>query len=194
MDHVNHNLSTDTHHPGFEAMDLLNLPRELLVEILCFLDLSDLISCKLTNRLLRDIVQTSVNIQYRMDLQFHGLTNNSACSLTIAERHTQLKARENAWEQLETNFQHTIAVPHRPSSIYDMTAGVFLLGEAGDTQFSTKSLMHLILPSLKDVGTDKITPEWSKTDPNMQVIDLAMGVEEHDLIAVVTRCVLIELI
>jgi hypothetical protein len=174
-------------------MDLLNLPRELLIEILCFLDLSDLISCTLINRLLHTIIETSVNIQYRMNLQIHGLTNNPACSLTIAERLIQLEAREEAWKNLNINFRSTITVPHRASGIYDLSAGVFILGDAADTRLSTKSLMHLVLPSIGDIGTDKIKPEWSKIDPKTHVVDFGMGVEEHDLIAIVTRCVLLEL-
>jgi hypothetical protein len=167
-------------------MNLLGLPPELLLKILCFLDLSDLISYACTNHFLHTIIQDTANIQYRILLQLHGLTNNPSCSLSIAERLQLLKAREKAWETLTPNFRHTILVPHVATDIHDLCGGVLVLGEACHAQITTKALRHIVLPSLENdlKGTHS---DWLITDPQLEVIDVCAAVEEHDLLAVVTQ-------
>jgi hypothetical protein len=170
-------------------MNLLDLPQELLVQILCCLDLPDIISCTATNRLLHTIVHNTVNIQYRIHLQLHGLTDNPSCSLSIAERLRRLKAREEAWNTLDPNFQRTIPVHHRTPGVYDLTGGILVLGEIDQARFPTQSLMHVVLPSFENNGTHGMSSDWSRFNLKSLVVDVCMAVEEHDLIAVLTRCV-----
>jgi hypothetical protein len=170
-------------------MNLLDLPQELLIKILCFLDLSDLISCYRTNYLLHTIIQTSVKILYRMNLQIHGLTDNPSCSLSTAERLHLLKAREEAWSTLTVNFKSIIDVPHRTSSIYELTGGLLVFGEALHTRAHTKALKYFVLPSIEDNTTSNRNSKWSGIDPDAVVLDIALGVRGLDLMVIVTAYV-----
>jgi hypothetical protein len=173
------------------AFKLLDLPQELLIKILCFLNLQGLISCKLTNHFLHTTIQTSVNIQYRMNLQIHGLTDNPSCSLSTAERLHLLKAREEAWSTLSAKFKSNISVLHQTSSIYELTGGLLVFGEALHTRAHTKALKYLVLPSTEDSNTSDQEDEWPGIDPNAVVLDIALGVRGLDLMVIVTAYVAI---
>jgi hypothetical protein len=78
-------------------------------------------------------------------------------------------------------------VPHVATDVYDLSGGALVLGEACHVQITTKALRHIVLPSLENdlKGTHS---DWLITDPQLEVIDVcAAAVEEHDLLAVVTR-------
>ena|ERR1700722_13307407 len=167
----------------------LQLPEELIIQILCCLNVSDIISCIGANRQLYTIIRASVRLQYRLALKLHGLTDNPRCRLSIADRLQLLHTREVAWSTFFWSFKNTIDVRHNPSGIYDLTGGIFMLGDAMSRQLDTKALMHVILPSEHDSALSERVVEWRRTDPKSSIIDIALAVQEHDLLAIVTTCV-----
>ena len=100
----------------------------------------------------------------------------------MSERFQALKASENAWTFLHKDFNKRIAVNFDASGIYDLSDGVFLLGNVSRT-----ALHYIKLPSsIEDVV------EWKKIqlDPCQgSIIDMGFCLHEHDLLAVVTTWV-----
>jgi hypothetical protein len=166
------------------STSLLDLPEELLTHILCFLELQDLDHCTRTNKLLLAIIRNTIQIKYNILLQAHGLIDNPSCSMAIAERLERLEAREANWTAFRPTFETRLDVPKFTSGVYDLTAGIFLVGH-GERGY-TKSLMHLILPS-SDGPAEMAFFNWSRTEIDQcRIVDIGMAIQEHDLLLVVT--------
>jgi hypothetical protein len=162
------------------TVSLLDLPTELLIRIFCDLDLSDLVSCQLTHSSLCTIITECAVLLYRKAVQSAGVEDNPSSKISISGRLDLLNARENAWMNFRIDFKQSIKVNHLPSGIYDLTGGVYLLGNE-----SRRTLHYLTLPTKSsDVAT------WSKIDVDRSIIDMALAVHEHDLIAIVTTFVI----
>lgn len=196
--------------PGIAAF--LSLPPELLERILEHLPLVSIIACELTCRLLRTLSAGSLALQYTKETQAAGVLDASRASrLVVAERLARLRSHEHAWRTLNVHARTLIPVTHEPSGIYDLTGGVYVLGET-DNRFMhvrpTRAVRYVRLPSMYSevedrpseveagtsgqagrTGKGRLPGEWPLIDVGEGVIDIGLSVLEHDLIAVVTSCV-----
>lgn len=174
-------------------MDILNdttplqdLPVELILRILSFLNLPGLIATRSTSRLFYQIIDTSVLLQYIMSMQAYGVEDNAESTLNVAERLDRLRKHEDAWSNLKIAFTKTIDVHNPTSGIYDLTSGVYLLGEGSRYHRRLTTAVHwLQLPSSLHEE-----PKWNKIDVGAKIVDIGLAIREHDLIAVVTSYVL----
>ncbi|KAG5640237.1 hypothetical protein DXG03_009732, partial [Asterophora parasitica] len=155
---------------------LLQLPPEITVRILSYLDLTGLISASRTHPLLYKYVQTFQVLQYRFISQTARVEDNPHSTLVLGKRLQQLKSRENGWEQLNIDFSKSISVDYPISGIYDLMGGIYLLGDD-----NRRALHCCRLPSTPDDGIS-----WSQIDLDCIYIDVGFNVYEHDLIAIVT--------
>jgi len=153
-----------------------DLPLELIAHILSKTSPNDLLACKLINKYFYNLIQSSILLQYHLALDSAKATDNPYSSLSSSERLKALKDSESAWAFLRPKLTATIPVPHNPSGIYDLTGGVYLLGNANRTQ-----LHYLKLPS-----SGKDAMYWEVIDVGKTIIDMGLCVYEHDLIAIVT--------
>lgn len=184
---------------------LFHLPTELLIRILSYLSHLALLQCRLTHPMLCRIIDDSVLLQYTLELAIAGLEDNPspACGLVVGDRLRSLKAQERSWRNLDFGKTVTVGVRHKSSSIYDLTGGVFLLGETNDPSHHRTDALNLVrLPSVDDFHTSghdergegsstggrstQMLESWSRIDIKSKLIDVGLAVQEHDLIAVVT--------
>lgn len=163
-------------------MALLDLPNELIIQILSHLPHKDLITCQLLNNAFYTTIKTSVLLQFQIALSTFKATDNLSCPLSVSERLQALKSSEDAWTFLRKDFVRRIAVNFEVSGIYDLTGGVFLLGNA------TRTALHYIkLPSSIE---DDV--KWKKIQMDLgegTIIDAGFSLYEHDLLAVITTWV-----
>ena len=161
-------------------MALLDLPNELIIQILSHLTHhQDLITCQLSNSTLYTTIKASVLLQLQIALSTFKVTDNPSSPLSVSERLQVLKGSEDAWTLLREDFKRRIAVDFEVSGIYDLTGGVFLLGNASRT-----ALHYIKLPSSIE---DDV--EWKKINLDPEegtIIDMGFCLHEHDLLAVVT--------
>lgn len=164
------------------TVTLLDLPNELIIQILSHLTHHDLVVCQLSNSALYTAIKASVLLQFQIALSAFKATDNPSSSLSVSERLRALKGYEDAWTFLRKDFNRKIAVDFEVSAIYDLNGGVFLLGNVSRT-----ALHYIKLPSsIEDVV------EWKKIqlDPcEGTIIDMGFCLHEHDLLAVVTTWV-----
>ena len=160
-------------------MTLLDLPNELIVQILSYLTPQDLIVCQLSNSALYTTIKASVILQFQVALSTYKATDNPSSSLSVSERLQALKASEDAWTFLRADFKRSIAVDFEVSGIYDLNGGVFLLGNV------SRSVLHYVkLPSLFE---DDVEWKQIRLDPREgTIIDMGFCLHEHDLLTVVT--------
>ncbi|KAM6499884.1 hypothetical protein JOM56_005392 [Amanita muscaria] len=160
-------------------MSLLSLPHELVERILLLLATESVQKCRLVNRELNAIIQSSTVLQYLQACAAAGIIDNPRSPLSYAERLEALKKREDAWRTLKPVFETTINVDHQASSVYDLTAGTYLLGD-----HNLRDLYYCRLPS-----SPQDNPRWIRIpchgpEQNRSgiIIDMGMAVYEHDLI------------
>ncbi|KDR77919.1 hypothetical protein GALMADRAFT_94412 [Galerina marginata CBS 339.88] len=155
----------------------LDLPAEIIVQILHELVTQDLFACQLTSRYLHNIVKESVVLQYGATLAFANAEDNPCSNHPVAEKLRALKSGEKAWSFLRPVFTKSVPVTHGQSGIYDLSAGVYLLSNSSRT-----ALHYLRLPSNEDEDTS-----WQKIHSEKVLIDIGLCLYEHDLIVIVTK-------
>lgn len=162
--------------------ELLRLPPELLTHILQHLSAKDLLlSVQLVNRYLRNLIQAASILQYIIELYYAGFEDNMRSNAVYAERLHALRQSENAWKNLDPVRKSTLYVTHATSGLYDLSAGIYVVGERGAGRKSA-ALRYTYLPS------DSGRAPWKRIDvgATRHIIDFGISVREHDLIALVT--------
>ncbi|CDO70843.1 hypothetical protein BN946_scf184801.g36 [Trametes cinnabarina] len=168
-------------------MSLLQLSPELLVHILSYLDYQDLHVCRRVNSAMNRLIQSSIFLQYFMQLQIYGYEDNPSCPLVIADKLRLLQRQEAAWSRLDFEKETTVRIPFNPSSIYDLTDGVLLLGESlSGIQSGADTVRWTPLSRLVSGQPESSYNIWEKIDVGAHIIDVGLSVEEHDLIVVAT--------
>ncbi|KAF8955099.1 hypothetical protein BDZ97DRAFT_1927458 [Flammula alnicola] len=157
-------------------MQLLNLPQELIVQILYELPPSDLRACQLTNKYLSTIIRESVVLQYNLTLTMAKPEDNPCSSLSTSENLRSLHFTEEAWAFLRPDFTTSVLVTRNQSGVYDLTGGVYLLSDMERT-----GLRYLKLPGME--GED---PTWKDVNTGKMIVDIGLCIYEHDLMAIVT--------
>ncbi|KAG5641544.1 hypothetical protein DXG03_004803, partial [Asterophora parasitica] len=156
---------------------LRNLPPEIVVRILCYLDLADLASAARINKLFHSYTKTFQVVQYHIATQAALLEDNPSSKVDVSTKLGLLASREEGWAEMDIDWCRTVKVEHRASGVWDLTGGYYLLGNE-----SRRSLHYFKLPSAKD---DPV--EWSRINMDCEIIDLGLNIDEHDLIATFTK-------
>jgi len=166
-----------------DCFRLLDVPPELLVQVFTFLPNADLHSCRQSSRLLHDFIGSSVELQYQMAAEVAQITDNTTSPIPISERLTKLRAREEAFGVVSPSWQISVPVTFQASGLYELSGGLFWLGEA-----QRQALRFLELPSQPaEEGAPPV--QWRRiTLPSQEdiIIDFGLAIEEHDLIVIAT--------
>jgi hypothetical protein len=161
---------------------LLDCPPELLVHIFAYLPLTSLRGLLMTSKTLNNLISTSVLLQYILHLQssVHSLYP-SVSTTSLVDQLKVLTDAEKRWQDWEYTSFNRLEVQHRPSGIYDLTSGIFILGEGSTLGRLTVGLRWVDLRLGKDLV-------WNRFDLQTPIVDLGLNVLEWDLIAVVSMC------
>jgi hypothetical protein len=161
---------------------LLDCPPELLVHIFAYLPFTSLHDLLATSRALNNLVSTSVLLQYILHLQSsaHSLHPSTSTS-TVIDQLKALTDSEKRWQDWDYDTHSRLEVEHRPSGIYDLTSGIFIIGEGSTLGRLTVGLRWVDLRLGKDLV-------WNRFDLQTPIVDLGVNVLEWDLIAVVSMC------
>ncbi|KAI9431717.1 hypothetical protein H4582DRAFT_2003725 [Lactarius indigo] len=167
------------------ALTLLDIPPELIVSIILYLQPHDIISCQRTCRTLCGVCKDTA-LRYLVQLERFGVSDDLRPGIPYPERLLLLQRREEAWASLDFRKSVQVIVPFESTGIYDFTGGAFLLGTRlhSASRRPTIGYSHLTLPSLSSTEDQKM--EWQGTDLGIQILDIGMAVHEHDLIATLT--------
>ncbi|TFK85394.1 hypothetical protein K466DRAFT_494844, partial [Polyporus arcularius HHB13444] len=156
---------------------LLKLPQELLVETLKYLDLTELLRCNLICSLLRNVIQDSLELQYRIELAADGLVDGIGCSLSTSERLARLLELRARWHYLDWADVKPIQAPAMCQA-YELVDGVF----ASSMGNGLSGSRHLALTWLPNRREAERTVE--RSDLGVTVRDFAID-PSQDLMALV---------
>ena len=166
---------------------LLHIPPELISSILLYLSVHDILSCRRTCRTLYDLCSDS-HWRYLVQMERSAVIDDIRPGLCYPDRLGVLEKREEAWEVLDIRRSVQVSVPFESTGIYDFTGGAFLLGTRlySASRRPTVGYSYLSLPSLSDAQDQKL--EWKGLSLGIQILDVGLAVQEHDLIAALTAC------
>lgn len=150
-------------------MSLLDLPPEILVQIFIRLPHTSLAALLSTCQSTYDVISSSVTLQYLISLDSSSHSSHPS-NLTIAERHKILKQKEDGWLEWKVKKKTTLNIDFMPSGIYELTCGVFLLGEAGFGRITQAAYWA----DLRAAGELK----WNRLDLKSNIVDLAVNIHE----------------
>lgn len=160
--------------------NLLDCPPELLIRIFAHLPLTSLRGLLTTSKTLNNLISSSVLLQYLLHLQ------SSAHSLypsrpvySLIDQLKVLTDSEKRWQDWDYTTYNRLEIEHRPSGIYDLTSGIFILGEGSALGRLTVGLRWVDLR----LGGDLV---WNRFDLQTPIVDLGVNVLEWDLIAVLS--------
>ena len=171
-----------------QPMSLLQIPSELMVRILLFLSPLDIISCGRTCRTLYDLCSDSI-LCYLVQMERCAVRDGMSPGLSYPERLRILKHREEAWKVLDFRKFFHPSVPFESTGLYDYTGGALFLSRKHHyaNRDTTMGYSYIILPSLSNPQDQRL--EWKEFDLEAEMLDFGLAVHEHDLIAVLTACV-----
>ncbi|KAI0682113.1 hypothetical protein C8T65DRAFT_301266 [Cerioporus squamosus] len=156
---------------------LVQLPQELLVELLKHLELLDLLRCKAVCSILRDVTNDSLELQYRIELAADGLVDGVGCNLSTAERLARLLELRARWHYLDWTDVKPIRAPAMCQA-YELVDGVF----ASSMGIGLSGSRHLSLTWLPTRAEEGRTVE--RDDLGVTVRDFAID-PSQDLMALV---------
>jgi hypothetical protein len=103
-------------------------------------------------RMLRDLIEQSVVLNYHIELYADGMVDGDHCQLPVAERLSQLRIRRQAWR--EVKWEHRL-FPLIPGSwnAYELVDGIFskTLNSAGNN--TARGILFASLPSRQSPGS-----------------------------------------
>ncbi|KAH8991383.1 hypothetical protein EDB86DRAFT_2935103 [Lactarius hatsudake] len=125
---------------------LLDLPVEILSEVLVLLDHLSILHCSAVCRHLHALVATSLNLQYRVELAAEGLIDGSpgGPAYTTAARMDLLLERRVAWRALRPRRRASVALAGHCHA-YELVGGLF--AKALEEYGAARRLVASWLPS-----------------------------------------------
>lgn len=176
-------------------MPFTNLPAEIVVQIFSHLDLFEINAVKSISPYYRDVVANSSLLQYIAGLEASGLQDEGEAHppINLQQKLQCLRAHEEDWRTLRTERMIRVAINHVPSSIYDLSGGVYVLGETNirpDMHWHnvvTNGLRYVDLASITVYreGHLLFNQEWRKFEIGSRILDMGFALQEHDLVAVI---------
>ena len=169
------------------APTLEELPAEAIACIFNFLDIYDLTNVSRVNRLFHDVVTTFPQLQYRSSLQVAGMKDGGTGeNMEMRRKLAEVERRERAWRSMDLSRRTRVKVLHQTSHIYDLSGGVYVLGDCKNAIASrnTITLRHF---DLSKCGQDKrvIVEDWPEMSVDSDIVDMGLSLAEFDLIAIV---------
>ena len=167
------------------TINLEDLPIEAIARILSFLDYKDSRAVLRLNRLFADVYNSFPELQYSLALQEAGMVDSDP-SVDIRTKLKELERRERAWRTMDLKRKVTVNVTHRTSHIYDLSGGIYLLGDCKNSLASreTRTLRFFDLTTCTS-GPDVRSEPWPEMRLDTSIVDIGFGLHEFDLVAVI---------
>ncbi|KAH8115091.1 hypothetical protein DFH11DRAFT_145222 [Phellopilus nigrolimitatus] len=167
--------------------------------IFCFLDLPEIYALSALNRFCHTIYEDTPKLRYHSALLKAGMLDG-ADGRDVVNKLAYLEWKETSWAHFGLERTVHVVVRHRPSAVYELTAGFYLLGDASHT-----SDMPVFMRQTRALRCFDLTQLWPQDcyiathrDPwpaltfkgtvaqDEHLVDFGVAIQEFDLIAVVT--------
>ncbi|KAJ7662771.1 hypothetical protein DFH06DRAFT_1190815 [Mycena polygramma] len=165
----------------------LDLPPELIIQILGELAVTDLRKCEDTNnRFLRSLIRDSIVIQYGVDKQLACVedTPYGARNYLVSDRVQELSRFRRAWLEFTCSRLRTVHFDPRTPDIDYFASDIYFLGQARDPESQLcMEIAYMDLSETIDPDTDR---GWWHLEVGEPVLNFVSAIEEHNLLAIIT--------
>ncbi|KAI6154469.1 hypothetical protein EDD17DRAFT_1490102 [Pisolithus thermaeus] len=128
----------------------IDLPPELWTAIFLLMDGRTILRCSAVCHRFKDIIQASMELQYRIELVADGMVDGPPSSLTVGERLTRLRELRRSWATLQWSSKICVPMPG-PCHAYELVGGVFCkMHHSAPQPFRARHLTAAWLPSALD--------------------------------------------
>lgn len=142
-----------------DAIQFLDFPAELLLDILGYLDIYDLVRARKICDVIRQLVDSSSELQYSIDIRYFNAIPASlpGCDIAVATRRQMLRKSETLLQKVEYSQRHSIPMSYCPDD-YRWSCGI--LG------VPAKSIQQIkfVQPALSDKDTHTLRQLSCKID------------------------------
>ena len=145
------------------ALQLLDLPVELLIRVLFYLDMQSLKAVARVNRQLAVVASAPV-LKKHYAMITTGMRDASDSTVPPDDVLDELNAYEYAWRHYKPLCSVTCSVPRNTVGLYELSGGYMFLGAAGRRALH---YMPLPMPSYP-------TPQWSLLTIGENIVDFAL--------------------
>ncbi|KAL1757002.1 hypothetical protein FB107DRAFT_273364 [Schizophyllum commune] len=157
------------------ALQLLDLPVELLIRVMFYLDMKSLKAVARVNRQLAVVASAPV-LKKHYAMITTGMRDASDSTVPPDDVLDELNAYEYAWRHYKPLCSVTCSVPRNTVGLYELSGGYMFLGAAG-----RRALHYMPLPM-----PSHPTPQWSLLTIGENIVDFALALYEHNLVVAVT--------
>ncbi|KAF8830480.1 hypothetical protein HHX47_DHR2000810 [Lentinula edodes] len=159
------------------AISFLQLPVEILCDVLQVLSVKDLLQCNLVCKRLRRIINESSALQFTIELARCRMKPAPTSKLPISSRLRILRDRENSWRTFSPKSQHKLKLNHS-GTVYEFAGGVYGIGKEIDrrTAYITFYDLHSVMSGAQRSITHTFT--------DVNVIDFTMDPAQDLLVLV----------
>ncbi|KAG2144403.1 uncharacterized protein EDB93DRAFT_1207852 [Suillus bovinus] len=164
-----------------ETPTFILLPSELLVEILRHVDGRSILRCSSVCRKLNSVIDSSAELQYRIELALDCMVDGPQSTVTISERLEQLRTLRRAWTLFEWKKEVRVPMPGSCHA-YELVGGIFAKTSPSGgpaNQFGSQKFISSWLPSSSGPGHTLV-----RKDIGISTRDFAID-PSQDLIALV---------
>ncbi|KAJ7640805.1 hypothetical protein DFH06DRAFT_1000320 [Mycena polygramma] len=166
-------------------MDRPNLPVELLCQVLCFLEVDDILRCASINRYFRCLVRESSRLQFTLDLAKHRMLSLLPPTELppFSTRLKLLRDRELSWRTPERwNPLQKLTLPPT-GTVYEFVGGYYANGREDDNKI-TSGISFFELPSTEPTRSDAPLKSWTHAMGGIKIVDFTMDPAQDLLVLV----------
>ncbi|KAG7095428.1 hypothetical protein E1B28_006177 [Marasmius oreades] len=163
------------------AVSILNLPIELVCHILIYLDSLDILVCGLVNKQMKEIIQQSCALQYKLELARHRMVSSlkSYHDPPLATRLRALRHNEAAWHTLASRARYRSRFMHT-GALYEFQSGIFGQSKENEQNHTT----HIVFFDLVKMENGEPHIHWIHPVIGLMVIDFTMDPSQDLLLLI----------
>ncbi|EPQ55952.1 hypothetical protein GLOTRDRAFT_138664 [Gloeophyllum trabeum ATCC 11539] len=154
---------------------LLSIAVELAILILEKLDLHTLVSCKRVCHRIKNIIDESVVLQYKIELAVAGMEDGPTSAISVSERLQRLKNYTEAWKTM--SFSPEVETVTLTGNLWELCGGVLGLSDRA----KPATLMFRKLPAIARGIEGK---EWTIEDVGFPIRDFKMDPSQDLLVMI----------
>ncbi|TFK55467.1 hypothetical protein OE88DRAFT_622844 [Heliocybe sulcata] len=150
------------------------LPPELFIRVLAELDLRSIAACKRVCRSLYELIESTAELQYQIELSVAGMEDGLSKNLSIVSRLERLRAHQKAWTALK--WAEEIWVPIALSGTWELYGGVWAA-----RAWDTRGLAFMQEPS---IFREIPMKQWVIEDLGFAIRDFSLDISQDLLVLV----------
>ncbi|KAJ7461824.1 hypothetical protein B0H11DRAFT_2056202 [Mycena galericulata] len=161
------------------------LPVELLCQVLCLLDVDDLLRCGAVNRYFRSLVRESSRLQFTLELGKHRMLSLLPPTKfpSFSSRLKLIRERERNWRSpQEWGPLQKLTLPPT-GTVYEFVGGYYANGREDENKI-TSGISFFELPSTEPTTTDAPLKTWTHAMGGIKIVDFTMDPAQDLLVLV----------